>query len=380
LVFLKSKPVNPACQVLFADCEGITGVFIFFDILKNLTAQPFMKRSIIAVLAIFICMSSAQAAKTSKIRFKNIDQEKKIEVYVDDKFFTSYIYPENMEKQSLYPILSASGKIITRGYPMNPRPFERTDHPHHVGLWFNFGDVNGLDFWNNSFAIKPEDKPKYGTVKFKKIVAENQKKGELVTASDWVDVANKVLLNEETTFVFSGSEKMRTIERTSKLTAVQEVTITENKEGLLGLRLDRAFEEPATKPEKFLDANGIETEVPVLNNAGVNGVYRNAEGITGAAVWGKRSPWVALRANKEGEVITIVILDHQKNPNYPAWSHARGYGLFATNNFGGRVFDKNAAEVKIKMKPGDSLVVRHKVVIGADLTDARINEIAKDFK
>lgn len=43
-------------------------------------------------------------------------------------------------------LLFASGKVITRGYPMNPRPFERMDHPHHVGLWFNFGDVNGLDF------------------------------------------------------------------------------------------------------------------------------------------------------------------------------------------------------------------------------------------
>lgn len=338
-----------------------------------------MKLSVVAVLALMLCVSISLSAKSPKVEFKNKEQDKKVEVFVDGKFFTAYIYPDNMEKQSLYPIVSASGKTITRGYPMNPRPFERTDHPHHVGLWFNFGDVNGLDFWNNSFAIKAADKPKYGTVKFKKIVSENPKKGELVTSSEWVDVNNKVLLNEETTFIFAGTGNLRTIERSSKLTAAQEVTITENKEGLIGLRLDRAFEEPATKPEKFLDANGIETEVPVLNNAGVNGVYRNAEGVSGGAVWSKRSPWVALRADKEGEILTIVILDNPKNPNYPAWSHARGYGLFATNNFGGRAFDKNAEPVKIVLKAGESIVVKHKIVIGGDLKDADINTIAKKF-
>jgi hypothetical protein len=332
------------------------------------------------MIALILSMSLLQAAKPEKVEFKNNPENKKVEVYVGGKFFTSYIYPDNMEKQTLYPILTASGKTITRGYPLNPRPFERTDHPHHVGLWFNFGDVNGLDFWNNSFAIKPADKPRYGTIIFKKIVSENPEKGELVTNSQWVDHTGKVLLNEESTFGFSGSGDMRTITRTTKLTAVIPVTFNENKEGLLGMRMDRAFEEPATKPEKFLDANGIETEVPVMNNDGVNGVYRNADGVKGGDVWGKRSPWVALRATKDGEVITVVVMDNPENVNYPAWSHARGYGLFAVNNLGGRHFDPNANPVKVELKPGQSIVFKHKVVIGGDLTDAGINAIAKKFK
>jgi len=200
-----------------------------------------------------------------------------------------------------------------------------------------------------------------------------------VTTSDWVDINGNVILNEETTYIFSGEDNLRTIERITKLTAVEKVIFTENKEGLLGLRLDRAFEEPAQKPEKFLDANGIVTEVPVLNNDGVNGIYRNAEGIKGGDVWGKRSPWVALRAEKEGEVITIVILDHKENPNYPAWSHARGYGLFASNNLGGRAFDKDAAPVKLELEPGEKIIFKHEVVIGGDLTDQNINAIAKLF-
>ncbi len=339
-----------------------------------------MKILIVAVLAISLSAVKIHAAKPQKVEFIFKEQDKKVDVLVDGRFFTAFIYPDNMEKQSLYPIVSASGQTITRGYPLDPRPFERVDHPHHVGLWFNFGDVNGLDFWNNSFAIKPEDKAKYGSVKFKKIVSHDQKKGELIVASDWVDSNGKVLLNEETSFLFSGTENLRVIERTSKLTAAQQVTFTENKEGLLGLRVDRAFEEPATKPEKFLDANGIETDVPVMNNSGVKGVYSNAEGVRGGDVWSKRSPWVALRTIKEGEVITIAILDYPKNLNYPAWSHARGYGLFATNNLGGRAFDKNTAEVKVVLQTGESITFKHKVLVGGGLTDAEISEIAKQFK
>ncbi|HBL75752.1 MAG: hypothetical protein A2W90_04430 [Bacteroidetes bacterium GWF2_42_66] len=338
-----------------------------------------MKTYSFVVIVLLLSVSFLSFCKSQKVEFKNNETEKKVEVFVDGKLFTAFIYPDNMEKQSLYPILSASGKIITRGYPIEPRPFERTDHPHHVGLWFNFGDVNGLDFWNNSFAVKPEDKHRFGSIKFKKIVSENPSKGELVTQSDWVDKDGNILLNEETTFVFSGEENVRTIERTTKLTAVQQITFTENKEGLLGLRLDRAFEEPAQKPGTFLDASGKVTEVPVLNNDGVNGVYRNAEGITGGDVWGKRSPWVALRAEKEGEVLTIVIFDHPQNANYPAWSHARGYGLFAANNLGGRNFDKNAEPVQLILNSGENLVFKHKVVIGGDLSDAEIMGIANKF-
>ena len=322
----------------------------------------------------------ATCLQAQKVQFKQVDKDKKVEVFVDNKFFTAFIYPDNMEKQSLYPIIAASGKIITRGYPLQPRPFERTDHPHHVGMWFNFGDVNGLDFWNNSFAITTAEKPKYGKIAFDKIVSLNSKLGKLIVSANWVDINKNVLLNEQTSYVFSAKGNTRIIERITQLSAKNQITFTENKEGLLGMRLDRAFEEPATKPEIFLDAKGVETLVPVLNNEGVNGVYRNAEGFKAGEVWGKRSKWVALRAVKEGEVITIVILDHPNNLNYPAWSHARGYGLFASNNIGGRAFDKNATPIKKVLATGEQMVFKHKIIIGGDLTDEEINQFATDFK
>ena len=339
-----------------------------------------MKKSIIIISSIIFLFLLSCSSQSVKVEFLNREADKKVDVLIDGKLFTAFIYPGDMEKQVLYPILTASGKPVTRGYPLDPRPFERADHPHHVGLWLNFGDVNGLDFWNNSFAIADSVKHRYGSVKFKKIVSQDPGKGILVTSSEWVDINSKILLDEETSYIFSGNDNSRSIDRTTTLTAREAVTFTENKEGLLGLRVDRAFEEPATRPEKFLDANGIVTEVPVLNNEGVNGVYRNAEGFTGGDVWSKRSGWVALRAEKEGELITIVVFDHPKNPNYPAWSHARGYGLFATNNLGGRAFDKEADEVKIELQPGEKIAFKHKIVIAGDLSDEQIKVMAGEFK
>jgi hypothetical protein len=332
------------------------------------------------ILLFCILLSTVQISFCQNVRFKQLDKANKVEVYIEGKFFTAFLYPNNMEKQTLYPIINAHGKYITRGFPFEPRSFERTDHPHQVGFWFNFGDVNGLDFWNNSYAIKTADKPKYGTIKFIKIVSIQPKKGQLVTSATWVDHNNNLLLTEESSFTFAGKGLYRSIERSTKLTAQQEIKFTENKEGLIGLRLDRSFEEPATVAETFLDANGNETKIPVLNNDGVNGIYRNKEGYKGPDVWGKRSSWVALRAKKDNEIVTIVLLDHPNNPNYPAWSHARGYGLFAMNNIGGRAFDKNTSPVQLILQAGQSVVFKHKLIIGDDLSDEAINKMAMDFK
>ena len=83
---------------------------------------------------------------------------------IDGKLFTSYQYPENIEKPFLFPVYAPNGSVITRGFPIEPRKGERVDHPHHIGIWFNHGNVNGLDFWNNSSAIPAEKKDSYGHI------------------------------------------------------------------------------------------------------------------------------------------------------------------------------------------------------------------------
>src|SRR5437899_3216932 len=78
------------------------------------------------------------------------EAERRVDVLVDGQPFTSYIWPTSVKKPVLYPIRTDRGAVVTRGFPLEPRPREHTDHPPHVGLWLNYGDVNGVDFWGTS--------------------------------------------------------------------------------------------------------------------------------------------------------------------------------------------------------------------------------------
>jgi hypothetical protein len=76
--------------------------------------------------------------------------KEKISVEIDGKPFTDFYIGPETAKPYLYPLRTADGKIVTRGFPMvTDVPGEIHDHPHHRGLWFTHGDVNGYDFWGN---------------------------------------------------------------------------------------------------------------------------------------------------------------------------------------------------------------------------------------
>ena len=339
-----------------------------------------MKSLLYLVVLLWGTISACTAARDGVVAFQHDTKNKKINVIVNDRYFTSLIYSDTLEKPSLYPIKTPSGKFITRGYPLEPRPFERTDHPHHVGLWFNFGDVNRIDFWNNSTAIAPERKIHYGSVRLDSVLLIDAAKGVLKTRSSWVNFRGERLLSEEATYFFGGQKnESRFIERDTRLTAVEEITLRSNKEGLIAIRVDGFLEEPDNTAVKRLDANGIAAGSPFVHHD-ANGRYRNQQGATGEAeVWGRRTPWVALRADKAGETITLVILDHAQNPNYPGWPHARGYGLFSMNNLAGEAMDKESEPIQINLSPGESISFKHKVIIGGDMSDADINNLMQQF-
>jgi len=289
----------------------------------------------------------------------------RVDITIDDKPFTSYIWPSTLKKPVLYPIRTAKGTLVTRGFPLDPRPGERVDHPHHVGLWLNHGNVNGLDFWNNSDAIKKEDAPKMGTIFHRRIVeaTSGADSGRLVVETAWMTPDNKELLKETTTFVFRGGADARTIDRTTTLTALdQKVTFKDSKEAFLGMRMTRELEQPAEKPEVFTDASGRATAVPILDNKGVTGKYVSSEGKEGDAVWSTRGKWTLLGGTINGEPVTVAILDHPSNVGYPTHWHARGYGLFAANPLGDKEFNEPKSFDYV-LDAGKSVTFKYRVLI-----------------
>jgi hypothetical protein len=348
-------------------------------------------KSTLTALGIFVCGAAVTIPAAGSEVLVDVQprvQERRVDVTVDGKPFTSYAWPERLAKPVLYPIRTARGTLVTRGFPLDPRPGERADHPHQVGLWFTFGDVNGVDFWGNSEAIPPAERAKMGVIRHRAIVATRggPGRGELEVRLDWVLPGAAASLEEETRFVFRADAGSRTIDRLATLLAKGgKVTFRDTKEGMLGLRVARALEQPSNEPEVFTDASGKPTAVPVLDNAGVSGSYTSSEGLKGDAVWGTRARWVALSGRVGDEDVVLLMLDHPKNPGHPTYWHARGYGLFAANPFGPKAFSGGKeAERPYSLEAGARAAFRHRLLIlpgpfSAERAEAAWKEFAAEY-
>lgn len=336
---------------------------------------------VLVVAALFL--TSLVWASSDRVSLVVNEQARRVDVSIDGKPFTSYIWPTTLKKPVLYPLRTSRGTIITRGYPLEPRPGERIDHPHHAGLWFNYENVNGLDFWNNSDAIPADRAPKMGTIMQRAIVTakSGSQDGELDVEADWVNFEKKVLLNERTQFVFRGGPSFRSVDRITTLQALDEkVSFPDEKDGMLGLRVIRALEIPSDKPEVFSDASGHATTVAKLDNTGVNGTYLTSEGKKGDAAWGTRGRWCNLSGMVGDEPVTITILDHPGNPGFPTYWHARGYGLFAANPLGQKVFSNGKEELNFALAPHASATFRYRILISSAILTPEATEAAyKEF-
>ena len=284
----------------------------------------------------------------------------RIMVDIDGKPFTALFTGADIAKPYLHPLRSASGKQVTRSYPMETVEGEAKDHPHHRGLWFTHGDVNGLDFWANETSQKGSTPGGKGFVITRKItsVKSGKKSGEIGAVFEWQDAKGAGLLTETRTIVFYSGPNDRTMDFDIRLTALATASFNDTKEGAFAIRLATGLEEKHA------------------------GKMHAAEGNEGEKqVWGKRSPWVDYAGAIGGESLGIAILDHPANPRHPTYWHSRSYGLFAANIFGVRDFESDKSkDGKLELPKGESLRFRYRVIIhSGDHATAGIAERFKKF-
>jgi hypothetical protein len=318
------------------------------------------------------------------IEFFHNEDKKRVDVVINGDLFTSYLYLPSLKKPVLYPLKTTRGTHLTRGFPLDPRAGERVDHPHHVGLWFNYGDVNGLDFWNNSDSIKADKRAGMGTIRHKEVkkMRSGKNQASLEVSMEWLQINETPILDENTTFIFRENGKTRTIDRITTLTALgRDVNFKDNKEGMLGIRVARELEHPSDKADIFTDASGKPTDVPRMSNEGVAGKYRSSKGIEGNDVWGTRGDWVTLNSKINEEAVSLVIFDHPDNPGFPTYWHARGYGLFAANNLGQKALSDGKDELNFKLPAGESVTFKHRILMhsGSHLQDEKLNFYFEEF-
>ncbi len=335
------------------------------------------------IIYIIVIPVSLFAQKNETVQVVKSGSKNKIDVIIGDKLFTSFLYPDNLEKPVLYPVHAANGSVVTRGFPLNTQPGDPTDHPHHLGIWFTFENVNGLDFWNNSYAIPAEKKHLYGWIRTDKVnEISGGKTGVIAYHANWTDQQKNVLLEENTRLEFSGTEHRRIIDRTTVLKADTSVLFTDAKDGMYAIRLAHALEIPTNKDQEFKDDKGNVTVVKGGTDKLPNGNYLTSEGKTGDNAWSTRGRWCKVFGKMGNDSISVTIIDHPKNINYPTFWHARGYGLFAANPLGEKIFTNGKSYKNLALKKGESVTFRFRIVIdegGKSTSIKELNAIADEF-
>lgn len=299
------------------------------------------------LLLFLLALSAANA--TAQVKFA----AESVSVEIGGKPFSTFHYGAEAAKPYLAPLRSASGKIVTRRFPMQTVPGESRDHLHHRGLWFTYNDVNGVRFWENDPSYT---RPNLGRVTVRGTSwKDGDASGTLTAVMDWRDPAGKVLLVENRDMIFRAEGELRIIDVHVTLTAAVDVTIGDTKEGAFAIRL----------AEEFTERRG--------------GKIVNAEGLTGMVnAWGKRSAWVDYTGVIDGERLGVAIFDHPSNRRYPAYWHVRDYGLFSLNPFGQSAFNPDLEDNITKLATGQKLSFKWRVVIHPG--DAGTGRVAQLYK
>jgi hypothetical protein len=314
-------------------------------------------------LAAAVVVLAARFASAAEFTVEQSDG--KVTVKLDGKLFTEYF--QSGKKSSLYPVIGPTGKAMTRPYPIDKKEVDAAakenvtsksgdaakgkpvtnDHPHHRSIWFGHQQVNGANVWTESSGT--------GSQKHKEFVEiSGGKQAKIVTTNDWLDKDGKKLCEDTRAIICSTDGDNRIIDYDVAIKATEgDVTFGDDKDGLFAIRVP--------------DSMRVE--------AGKGGTYINSEGQKDEkGAWGKPAKWMDYHGPVEGETLGIAILNHPSSYGFPTHWHTRGYGLFAANPFGLKMFGEEKPGT-YTLKAGDTLKFRYRVIFHkGDEKEGRIAE------
>jgi hypothetical protein len=285
-------------------------------------------RFILSLAALALLLPTGLAAprpvqkKTDAVTIQSAKDH--LDFLVNGKLVGRYNKGATVAKPYFWPLNTADGTPITRGWPMIPaKKGESTDHPHQKSAWFCHGDVipegielkdkirgvKGVDFWSEAKGHGRIVCTEVGTHEDR-----DQKPGNhdsAITRNEWQTAGGMKIMDEKRTIHLYSFGKTRLFVFDIDLHAsVAPIAFGDTKEGSFGVRVNDAIRENTGK-----------------------GKLVNAEGKTGMKkCWGQFAGWCDYSGPIDGKVAGIAIFDHPKNPVRAGW-HSRDYGLMAANPF-----------------------------------------------
>lgn len=289
--------------------------------------------AVIAGLMIFIPISAA------KITAEKVGS--KINVSINNKFFTSYIFSGDEKYPFFYPVNGpVSGGSVTS--------MRNAVYPHHSSLFFGCDLVNGGNYWQ-----------------------EGLERGRIISVNAQIlkQGGDTVVITDECIWSRPGAISPVKDTRTYTITAPSE-TVTRID---VAIKMEMLMDVTIRKTNHSLFSARMAADLAVTNG----GTMINAEGVKGEKeTFGKGSPWIDFYGKRGNAIEGLAILQHPSNPWYPSPWFTRDYGFISPTPMYWPENDKETF-----MKEGTVLTLRYRVLVHAgDHIQAGIAKAFEEYK
>jgi hypothetical protein len=289
-----------------------------------------------SILLLMLILQPVSAAKITAVKTGS-----KINVSIDDKFFTSYIFSSDEKYPFFFPLNGPlSGGSVTS---MRNDPY-----PHHSSLFFACDQVNGGNYWQ-----------------------EGLERGRIISVNAEIvkEGGDTVIISDECIWSRPGAvspiRDTRRIIITSPSATIRQIDFE--------ISLDPLTDVHIRKTGHSLFSARMAADLTVQNG----GTMINAEGDKNEKeTWGKKSSWIDYFGKRGSIIEGLAIMQHPSNPWYPSPWFTRDYGFFAP---GPMFWPENGEEVFIKK--GEKQTFRFRVLVHSGTNiEAKIAEAYDNFR
>ncbi len=265
----------------------------------------------------------------------------KINVTINGKFFTSYIFSEDEKYPFFYPVNGpVSGGSVTS--------MRNAVYPHHTSLFFGCDMVNGGNYWQE------------GLERGRIIPVNSQiekQGGDTVVITDeciWSRPGALSPVKDSRKYIITApSASLYQIDVEIKMEMLMDVVIRKTNHSLFSVRM--AADLAVTNGGTMINAEGLKSEKDTF---------------------GKGSAWIDFYGKRGNTIEGLAILQHPSNPWYPSPWFTRDYGFMSPTPMYWPQNDKDTS-----MKKGTTLLLRYRVLVHSGThTDADIAGQFNNYK
>jgi hypothetical protein len=263
------------------------------------------------------------ALQVSAVKIDAVKVGSKINVTIDGKFFTSYIFSEDEKYPFFYPVNGpVSGGSVTS--------MRNAVYPHHTSLFFGCDLVNGGNYWQ-----------------------EGLERGRIISVNAQIlkQGGDTVIITDEC--IWSRPGAISPVKDTRRITiTAPSATMTQIDVEIL---METLIDVVIKKTNHSLFSARMAADLAVTSG----GTMINAEGAKSEKdTFGKGSAWIDFYGKRGNAVEGLAIMQHPSNPWYPSPWFTRDYGFMSPTPM-----YWPANDVDTQLKKGTVLKLKYRVLV-----------------